>query len=46
MIDNVIETILYCLMTIVYVIGDKQYLLKPALVGRRLRSVQRRPVGS
>jgi len=43
MINNVIETILYYLMK-VYVITDKQYLLKPALVGRSLRSVRRRPV--
>ena len=44
MINNVIETILYYLMKVIYVITDKQYLLKPALVGRSLRSVRRRPV--
>jgi hypothetical protein len=44
MIKNVIETILYSLMTVIYVIADKQYLLKPALVGRSLHSVRRRPV--
>ena len=45
MINNVIEIILFFLMTIIYFIADKQYLLKSTLFERSLRSARGRPVG-